>query len=276
MKNLLFNVFKTLFFFDLAVYIFTVLPDASGSDSALLKLKQEAIILAVPLGLTLIFFFIVERCKIGVPLNKHVFKAFGVGLFYGIIPLGIVVGVLCVLKNLKITGIEKPENLGIWLAAILCNTLAAELLLRGYLFNLFKKCHGFIFSAIVTTALFISLDIKLLQESKIYIANIIILNLLLCLILDSTDSTISSVTARFCYTTLSCLLFGSMGLTGGYPTLLKFEIAGKRLQTGGEYGFEGSFITLIVLSAFALTHLICRYRPIKSLKAYFKNRKIKN
>ena len=275
MKNIIINVFKTLFFFDLAVLIFTKLPEISGANPAISKLKQEALIMAVPLVLTLVYFFIVERRKLGVPINKRIFKAFGWGILGGILPLGTVIGTMVILKNLKFTGIEKVEHIYLWLAAILINAIAAELLLRGYLFNLFKKHYGFMFSAVVTTMLFVSLDIKLLDQSKIYIANIILLNFLLCLILEFSSSIISTVTARFFYTAVSCFMFGSMRLTGGYPTMLKFDISGKKLLIGGEYGFEGSVITLVALSLFAVILLMCKYHPLKKLKNKLKKRKFK-
>jgi len=271
MKNLIVNVFKTLFFFDLAILIFVRLPEVTASNAALLKLKQEAIIMGVPLVLTLVYFFLVEKRKLGVPINRHVFKSIGWGLFSGIVPIGVTVGALFILKKLKFTGIEKPEHIWFWLAAMLCNTIAAELLLRGYLFKLFKKHYGFMFSAIVTTMLFLSIDIKLFDEGKIYIANIILLNFLLCLILEYSGSIVSTIIARFFYTGISCYLFGSIQLTGGYPTLLKYSLSGKKLFTGGEYGLEGSLVTLIVLGLFAAVLLIYKYRPIKMIKEIIKD-----
>lgn len=271
MKNLIVNVFKTLFFFDLAVLIFIRLPEITkASSEGMLKLKQEALIMAVPLVLTLIYYFLVERRKLGVPINRHVFKSIEWGLFSGIVPVGVVVGILFLMKKLKFISISKPEHIWLWLTAILCNTLAAELLLRGYLFKLFKKYYGFMFSAIVTTMLFISLDIKLLDKPKIYIANILLMNFLLCLILEFSGSIIATVIARFLYSGISCYMFGCMKLTGGYPTLLKTEVSGKALLTGGEYGLEGSLLTLIVLVLFVGTLMCIKYRPIKIIKEWFK------
>ena len=272
MKNLIVNIFKTLFFFDLAVFIFTILPEITkASSEGMLKLKQEALIMAVPLGLTLIYFFFVERRKLGVPINRHVFKSLGWGLLAGVVPVGVVVGTLFLMKKLKFISIAKPEHIWLWLAAILCNTLAAELLLRGYLFKLFKKHYGFMFSAIVTTMLFISLDIKLFDKPKIYIANILLMNFLLCLLLEYSGSMVATVLARFLYSGISCYMFGCMQLTGGYPTLLKTEVSGKVILTGGEYGLEGSLLTLIVLALFVAILMSIKYHPIKGMKNWLSN-----
>lgn len=266
MKNLIVNIFKTLFFFDLAVIVIYLLPEITGGSAAMLKLKQEAVIAGVPLFLTLIYYFIIEKRKTGAPFNRHIFKAFFKGLAAGVIPLGIAVGLLVLFKELSFTGISKPERLWLWLGAILCNAIANELLLRGYLFNLYKKHYGFMFSAIVTTMLFASLDIELFNKPKLYIANILLLNFLLCLILEYTGSVIATVTARFMYTGISCLLFGSLPLSGGYPTVFETAVKGKALITGGEYGFEGSIITFAVLAFITLWLLTRKYKLISLTK----------
>ena len=266
MKNFIINIFKTLFFFDLAVIIISLLPQFKNENAALLKLMQEALTVTVPLFLSIIFYRFVEKRQVGVPKGKKKFKSAMKGLGIGFLIAGICVGLIWAFGFLKFTGFGSFKYIYYWLGALLCSAIAEELLLRGYLFNLYKKQYGLLFATVVTTMFFLSLNLTLFSKPKIYIAVIIILNILLCLLLDCTDSIFTTIFARFMYTAISCLLFGGLYSNQGYPVVLKTVFSGKTLFNGGNYKLEGSLITLIVLSIILLLTLIKKYALISHIK----------
>ena len=92
---------------------------------------------------------------------------------------------LFIIRTLRFSGINRPGNTLIWLAAIFMNTLATELLLRGYLFRLYRKYYGFAPVAVIITFLFLSMNPGIFKGGVIYAANMLLGNFVLCL-LDHT------------------------------------------------------------------------------------------
>ncbi len=266
MKNFIVNIFKTLFFFDLGVIVMSLLPTVKLKNSALFKLTTEGIYLGFVLILSLVFVLAIEKRKIGIGFGKRKFKSALVGIVSGIAFPVIFIAVLSFFKGFDLSGFNKHSHLYYWIPAILINALTTELFLRGYLFTLYKKHYGFLFTAVVTTMLYIALNSEILKANKIYFANIILLNLLLCFLREYTDSVVATVSARFFYCLLSCLMLGSLPLSGGYPTLLKYTVIGKPLLTGGEYGIEGSLIMLIISLIVFLLLFFHKFKPISIIK----------
>ena len=269
MKNLIVNIFKTLFFFDLTAVIWLKhMPELKAKNEALLTLKQETAFLILPLALTLIFWLLVEKRKVGVPINKKVIGSALWGIAFGVVPIAVIIGVLKLFKVVQFSGFNKPSHIWIWIAALFLKVLTVELLFRGYLFNLYKKHHGTIFAVIATTALYISLYSEILKTPKIYRANIILFNILLCFILDRYGSIITTVLARFCYTFISCMLFGSLYSGENYPTILNTAFKNKPFFVDSHYFLEGSKITLVVLILLTATLIILKYNLIAKGKIF--------
>lgn len=273
MKNLIVNIFKTLFFFDAAVIIIHLLPEPAAKTPALEKLLFEAEAAAVPLLLTVVYYFAVERRRLGAPINRHVFGSFLCGFGYGIFPLAAVAGILFLTKSLKFGGFKIAGGIWPYFAAALCECIGAELLLRGYLFALYKKHYGFTAAAVITTMLYCALDRSIFAAPKITAANMLIFNFILCLIADKTGSVISNISARCFYMLASCCLLSATRISDEYPVLLKTEYSGNTLLTGGDGGIENSAVTL-ALSAAVLIFLVNRkYRFTKRLKEHIKYKK---
>ena len=267
MKNLIVNIFKTLFFFDLAVIVIPILPEVNKKNPALDKFYAEAIVAGFMLLLTLVFFFLIEKRKLTVPIKKKPIRSFLWGLLSGLAVPGVIVALLATLKHLKFTGFkDNITDYHYWILAILFNAIASELLFRGYLLNLYRKYYGFTRSAIISTALYLSLNFKLLEEDGILIANIILLNILLCFLFEFSNSIITTVTAHFTYILASTFLLGSYPLTGGYPSVLGRTFAKKEFYVGAKYPLESSKLMLAVLCAVLLIFMIIKYRPITQLK----------
>ena len=203
MKNLIVNIFKTLFFFDLGIIMLTVMPEPKSKTIEVANLQSEAIGCVLLLLLTLIFYKYVDKNKLPIKKGFKNLKFLPLGILAGaVIPL-IFTLVMRYTKGYTFDGFNKVPKLWLWILAVFLTSLWNELLLRGYLFRLYKKHYGFMLSTIITTALFISMNHEVLKFEKKNLAIIILLNVLLCFLLELTNSVIFTVSVRFSYTFIS-------------------------------------------------------------------------
>lgn len=244
-KNLIVNIYKTLFFFDLSIVLVYYLPDIKTENSALLNLWREGIFLIVMIVFTVFFIRAVERKRLKVFNFKNKMRHYSIGLLSGVIPLGITVSVLFAFKMLKLSGTNKISHIALWLLAILFNAVATELLLRGYLFRLYRKFYNLPVVVAVITLLFISLNIYIFSDGIIYAVNMLLMNIMLCLLAEYSYSLLAPITAHFFYNALSSFLFGSYSISEEYPVLLKAAFSGNKYLSGGDMKLEGSIIMLI-------------------------------
>lgn len=265
MKNLLVNIFKTLFFFDLALVVIHLIPDLKTNDPMKLLLWREGMPLAVILFLTLFYLLIVDRRKFHIYEKKGKIKSALFGLLIGAVVPSVILGVMWLLKAFKITGFNKVDKIHYYILAMLFNAMAGELLFRGYLFKIYQKHQGFIFATVFSTALFFSMNNHLLKLGKLYIANIILLNVFLCCMTDKAKGPFN-IFARFVYTFISGFILGNGMLSEDYPILGKFAFSGKKIVSGGEYQIEGSVITTVLLSFLILFMLNRKYNLLSYLK----------
>lgn len=260
MKNLIVNIYKTLFFFDFAIVVAYYLPDIKTESPAILTLWREGVFFAVVLAFTLVFIKFVERKGIKVFNLKNKLRHYSLGLITAIIPLGITVLSLWVFKMLRFNGANKIDGMLFWLIALLLNAAANELLLRGYLFKLYRKYYSLPVVTAIITALFISLNINIFSAGIIYAANMLLTNIILCLLAEYSYSLLAPIAAHFFYNLISSFLFGSLTVSKDYPTLLNILWSGNKYLSGGDSKIEGSIILL------ALNLAICAYFIIKLRK----------
>ena len=265
MKNLIVNIYKTLFFFDLAIVIAYYIPDLKTENPALLTLWREGVFFAVTLAFTLFFIRAVEKNKLRVFNFKNKLRHYSLGLITAVIPLGITVLILWLLKSLKLNGTEKTGGIAFWLIALLFEAAANELLLRGYLFKLYRKYYSLPVVTAVVTLLFISLNISVFSHGVIYAVNMILTNVILCLLAEYSYSILAPITARFFYNVVSGFLLGSLTVSAEYPALINTLWSGNKYLSGGDMKLEGSVILLaanIALCAFFILRLKKRKNTI--------------
>ena len=70
-KNLIVNIYKTLFFFDLAIVVAYYIPDIKTENSALLTLWRDGIYLAVVVVCSLFFIRVVGKSRLRVFYFKN-------------------------------------------------------------------------------------------------------------------------------------------------------------------------------------------------------------
>ena len=245
MKNAIMNLFKTLFFFDVAVVAVFFLPYKSKSTAAGTALSKEMVFFYVVAGLTLLFWLVIERRKLKLFHFKKIFRHYSAGLLSGIIPIAATVLVLWVTRHLHFSGRTKTSHILLWLAALFINTLATELLFRGYLLRLYRKYYSFPVAAILISALFFSMHYPMLSLGNTYVAHLLLLNILLCFLEANTGSFVAPLSAHFVYRLISSLALGSLPISAEYPHLFRSSVSGAAWMTGGEKGLEASVILLI-------------------------------
>lgn len=269
MKNLIISIFKTFLFFDLSLIVINFLPEIAGNTESMSALKNVALCLAVVLILTLIFILAVEKRCVSLPFEKPI-SSFFKGLFFGAFPPVVAVAFSAFLSKFKFTPETDIKKIGLWWLILFLSCIMTELLLRGYLFALYKKHFGLTIAVIATTVLSCSLDFSIFSGSKIYIANILLFNILLCFILNSADSIIASITARFLFLAINTVLLGSQYPFSGFPAVYKITFSGNVLFNGGKYGIMGSVLMLIILSVFCLILIYNAYDMTDKFKSFSK------
>ena len=245
-KNLIVNIYKTLFFFDLAIVVAYYIPDIKNENPALLSLWREGIYFGVVLLFTLFFIKAVEKNRLRVFNFKNKLRHYSLGLITAAIPLGITVLILWLFKALKLNGAQKTSGIVFWLIALLFEAAANELLLRGYLFKLYRRYYSLPVVTSVITVLFISLNINVFSHGIIYALNMLLTNIILCLLAEYSYSLLAPITARFFYNLISGFLLGSYTVSAEYPAVINTLWSGNRYFAGGDMKLEGSVILLAV------------------------------
>ncbi len=253
MKNLIFNIYKTLFFFDFAVIVIYFIPDIKLENPALLALWRESMSFAAVVFFTLFFTRVVEKKKLKVPFFNNKLRNYSTGLVCGIIVSAVPVLLLWPFKMFEITGQNSVKGIVFWLLAILFNTMTAELLLRGYLFRLYRRYYSFTVTTVIIVLLYVSLNLTLFSRGLIISVNLLALNILLCLVTEYTNSVFTPITASFVYTAVSSFVLGSYSLGEEYPSLFNTSFKGIKYLSGGEQGPLGGLVL------FAVTAAVCAF-----------------
>ena len=108
MKNLIINIYKTLFFFDLSIVIAYYLPSVKTKNAAVSNLWREGVFFTVMLIFTLLFKTAVEHNRLKIFNTANKFRHYSIGLITGITPLVLtVLPLLLTLFDNFIVG-EKP------------------------------------------------------------------------------------------------------------------------------------------------------------------------
>ena len=102
------------------------------------------------------------------------------------------------------------------------------------------------------------MNIYIFSDGVIYTLNLLLNNVLMCLLAEYSYSLLAPVTAHFFYNAVSSLILGSYKVAKDYPPLINTLYSGNKLFSGGNVKLEGSIIMLaanIVLCAFFIIKL---------------------
>lgn len=246
MKNLIINIYKTLFFFDFAIVVAYIIPKLKTGKDSLNALFAEGVFLAVSLVFTFIFIKFAEKGRLRVFNRRNKLRHYCYGLLVGVIPTAVTAVPLLIFKKLSFNGvnIHSFSDVIIWIAVVFCNAAATELLLRGYLWKLYRSYYSLPVVCAVISVLFISMNINIFSDGIIYSANLLLFNLVLCFLAEYTHSLLAPITAHFFYNAVSSLILGSYTVSKDYPYIINTVYSGNKLFSGGDAKLEGSIIIL--------------------------------
>lgn len=250
-----------------------LIPDKKNGSDALITLWNEGVAFLVVGILSFIYHKKVEKKKLPLNEKKGKIKFVLLGTLAGAVIPVIFTALMYITKHFEFGGFNKVPKLWMWIIAIFLNALWNELLLRGYLFRLYKKFYGFVFATVVTTLLFISMNHEIFGIGKKFAAIIILFNILMCFVLEYWGSVVFTVFARFSYSFIGAFLLGSATFGEKYPLLANITFSGKKGLAGGKYIVEGSTLTLIFLiigvaALFTLKYKLWQYFTKEKLLYY--------
>lgn len=263
MKKFFITIAKTIIFFIGWAVLTAFMPDIQTNIPAYLRLWWEFIPLLLVILFSLVFVFLVEKRKIRIPVYKNFLKNLSIGLITGALWLGSVILILILTKTMHIESKNNISYLWIWIIASLLNVIMQELLMRGYLYQLWKEKYNIVIATIFTTALFTAMHAGAFEAGIIPVLNVVSMSIFVTLLLEYTETLIVPIIAHFIWNTVGAIILGSVSLASDYPNLLNSSFSGNTLITGGIYKIEGSIIVLIVNLSFIVILFLKMYMPRK-------------
>ncbi|WP_232713313.1 CPBP family intramembrane glutamic endopeptidase [Bacillus xiapuensis] len=261
MKKLICTVLKTGIFFVGWAILISFTPDIQTHNQAFLRLWWEFSPLVVIVLLSVIFVFVVEKGKVKIPLASRIFKNSLIGIVIGILWLGSVVAVLLFTKTMNIQSQNDIDYIWIWILASLFNVVMQELLVRGYLYQLWKRKYNVLVATVLTTILFTSMHGGAFEAGILPVLNVVSMSVFITLLLEYTGTIIAPIIAHFIWNLVGAIILGGISVASDYPNLLDSTFQGNSLISGGIYKIEGSIIVLVV-NLILITYLFVSRRRV--------------
>lgn len=263
LKNLINPILKTILFFIGWSILISLTPDIKGNNPAYLRLWWEFSPFIAVLLFSFVFSFIIDKGKNKIPVFKNFSKNLFRGVILGLFWLGSVVLILSLTRTMVIQGSNSISLLWVWILASFFNVIMQELLVRGYLYQLWKQKYNVFVATIVTTSLFTLVHGGAFEAGFIAVINVVSTSILLTVLLEYTESIIAPIMAHFIWNTIGSIVLGGVSLASDYPNLFNSVFKGNTLLSGGNYKIEGSIIVLVV----NIILILCFYLLSKKKKA---------
>lgn len=199
---------------------------------------------------------------------------FGKGVFdyvlggvIAIVLLAAVIAICCAWGVLTFEGAAESFDIVQLLALLgsfVIQSMAEEVLSRGFLYNALRRKTGFAVAALVSSVAFLLPHLPSMLDGEAAFVAIGIVNLLLVsavfAMLYVLRSNIYIVGGLHCV--WNFVLGGVMGLnlsggSGSENAVLNFRVNGENLLTGGAYGLEASVVTTAILSVAVVILIKC-------------------
>lgn len=160
--------------------------------------------------------------------------------------MGSVVAVLFLTKTMNIQDQNNIDYIWLWIVASLLNVVMQELLVRGYLYQLWKQNYNVIVATVLTTILFAAMHGGAFEAGIIPVLNVVSMSVFVTLLLEYTGTIVAPIIAHFIWNTIGAIIFGGVSLASDYPHLLNSTFQGNSFISGGSFKIEGSIIVLVV------------------------------
>ena len=245
MKKILISIIKFIGFFLGWSILSAILPLSSSENPAIWRLWAEITPLLAILVFTYIF-WIVEKKTVMLQLFNNPLKGIILGGVTGIVWLGISVLIMLATGIIRFEGKNSVPMFIVWMVATFLNVIMQELLVRGYLYQMFKQKHNIVAATIITTALFTLLHGGAFEAGVIPVLNVLTMSLLMTVILEYSGTIIAPIIMHFLWNGIGALVLGGVSLADDYPNLLNMKFSGNEILSGGVCKMEGSIIVLFV------------------------------
>ncbi|MEK6453153.1 type II CAAX endopeptidase family protein [Caldifermentibacillus hisashii] len=246
MKKLVSTILKTVIFFLGWVIFISFTPDILTNNQAYMRLWWEFAPFAILILFSVIFISLIEKGKIKIPVASRFFKNSIIGVLIGVLWLGSVVAVLFLTKTMNIQDQNNIDYIWLWIVASLLNVVMQELLVRGYLYQLWKQNYNVIVATVLTTILFAAMHGGAFEAGIIPVLNVVSMSVFVTLLLEYTGTIVAPIIAHFIWNTIGAIIFGGVSLASDYPHLLNSTFQGNSFISGGSFKIEGSIIVLVV------------------------------
>ncbi|MCI7239958.1 MAG: CPBP family intramembrane metalloprotease [Aerococcus suis] len=245
MKKLSLTLAKTLIFFIIWAILASVLPIPQTTNDAIWRFWAEVMPFVAIVGLTGVF-WLMERRKLPLYLTSHPIKNILYGIGLGSVWIGVVIVLLMVTGKMTIGNQQPVTMLWLWLVSAFINTVMQELLVRGYLYQLWKNNYSWPIAVVISTGLFTLMHGGALGAGVIPVLNIVTMSLMMTVILEYSSSLMAPIMMHFIWNSVGGIILGSVSLADDYPHLYQTILTGNDLLSGGVLKMEGSLIVLLV------------------------------
>lgn len=148
------------------------------------------------------------------------------------------------------------EDLGVWIAALLCGILTQGFLAHGLLYTGLERRFSQNTALLGTAAMFLLVHFPVWRYGPMTFANLLAMGIFLSLLRRYSGGVLAPMAAHFIWDFVAVFLFSGTS-SEKYPSLIQISLKGPEWITGGSIGMTGSVLTLAAtLTATVLLVLI--------------------
>lgn len=193
--------------------------------------------------------------SLGFSLKKPYVKDLIIGSLWGIGMICLVFGILWITGSISIVKISWPvKPLLFMIIPLVVAAAQEEIILRGYVLNnLMKSANKYL--SLVVVSIFFSLSHAFNPNvSTAGLINIVLAGLLLGVYYIYRKNLWFPIGLHFTWNYFQGAIFGSPISGINAPSIIELEFHGSDLLTGGDFGFEASWVSTGVLLAVIIAH----------------------
>ena len=199
--------------------------------------------------------------SLGFTFDKSARRDLAAGMLWGAGLIGFIFVVLLVTGQIALSELAFPvEAFLIQVALGVLVAASEETMLRGYLLNNFMKSANKYLALLLVSVLFSLFHGFNPGLSMIGLVNIVLAGLLLGIYYVHRKNLWFPIGLHFTWNLFQGAVFGAPVSGLKFDSIISFDPKGSEMLTGGEFGFEASIITTVVMILAAAT-IHWKYRP---------------
>lgn len=222
-------------------------PFIFGTSAPLSEIWHQATALIAALVLILIITPLMGDKQMLTPLSVRYGRDIGLSVFVAFFWLATTFCLFVITDSLLDVDSLLFNNLAYWIIAVLLSVITQELVLRGFLYSFVERGYGAGPAIAISAVAGMLLRGGVFEGGVISILFAVAAGVLFGCLRYYTEGLLAPILVHFLWNLVGGLIFGCIILGDGYPTLYSENMTGLEVITGGERGFEGSALSLIVV-----------------------------